>query len=212
MTRVDVEQFVGAHALAGDGDAGDLVRVAVGEVEIDQHAWRHALGNQFLQQRRRMLFGRLPNRIEAARRRAIGLRQREGGNAENRALDRAGDRARIGDVLRDVLPAVDAGQDDIGLLVLQDVAHAHDDAVGWRAAYGETPLADLAQPQGIGQRHGMGDAGLVGLGRDGEDVVGELGGDLFQHFEAGAVDAVVVGDEYAHSFLSLSPFTGRGPG
>ena len=45
---------------------------------------------------------------------AIGLRQGDRGNAEQRPLHRAGDGARIGDVLGDVLAAVDAREDEIG--------------------------------------------------------------------------------------------------
>ena len=70
---------------------------------------------------------------------AVGLAKRDRRNAEQRALHGAGDGAGIGHVLGDVLAAVDAGQDEVRPRSVQDVAHAHDDAVGRRAAHGEVP-------------------------------------------------------------------------
>ena len=93
---------------------------------------------------------------------AVGLRQRERGNAEDRALDGAGDRAGIGHVLGGVAAAVDARQHQIGRWPSRMWRDAHDDAVGRRALDGEAALADLAQPQRIVERQRMRDAGLVG--------------------------------------------------
>ena len=45
------------------------------------------------------------------------------------------------------------------------------------------------------------DAGLVGLRRDHPDVVGQFARDLLADFEAGSVNAVVVGDQNAHLTL-----------
>ena len=54
-------------------------------------------------------------------RRPVGLAKAIDGEAEQRALHGAGDGARIGHVLGHVLAAVDAGQDEVGLVVLHQV-------------------------------------------------------------------------------------------
>ena len=59
-------------------------------------------------------------RLAAAR--FIGLRQRDRGNAEDGAFDRAGDRAGIDHVLAGVAAAIDAREDQVGRAVLEDVA------------------------------------------------------------------------------------------
>ena len=76
--------------------------------------------------------------------------------------------------------------------------HAHDDAVGRRAAHGEVPVADLAQPQRLGQRQRMREAGLVGLRRDHPHVVGQRARDALQALQAFGMDAVVIGEKDAH--------------
>ena len=63
---------------------------------------------------RAVMLGALPFESVAAAG-AVGLRQRDGRDAEHRALDRARDRAGIGHVLGDVLAAIDAGEDEVGL-------------------------------------------------------------------------------------------------
>ena len=89
---------------------------------------------------------------------------------------------------------------------VEQVARAHDDAVGRRAAHRETPLGDLAQPQRVVERQRMGDARLVVFRRDHPDVVGKLARDLLAHVEPFGVDAVVVGDQDAHRALHFSIF------
>ena len=88
-------------------------------------------------------------------------------------------------------------------MVVQHVPRAHDDAIGRRALHGVVPLADLAQPQRIVERERMRHAGLVVLGRDHPDVVGQSLRDLLADFQARRVDAVVVGDKDAHYFFSI---------
>ncbi len=118
----------------------------------------------------------------------------DGAHAEQRAFHGAGDGARVGDVLGQVGAVVDARQHEIRRLILQHVAHAHDDAIGRRAAHGIGALADLAVAQRHLQREGVRGAGLVHLGRDDPHVVGQRLGDLVQHGEAVRSGAVVVGD------------------
>ena len=88
-----------------------------------------------------------------------------------------------------------------GGFVLQHMAHAHDDAVGRRAAHGERALVDGPHAQRLVQRQRVAGAGLIGLGRDDPHVVGELRCDLTQRVQAGRIDAVVVGEEDAHGAL-----------
>jgi len=95
----------------------------------------------------------------------IGLGERERGNAEDGALDRARNRTRIDHVLAGIAATIDAGEHQIGRAILEDVARAHDDAVGGRALDREMTLAHLAQPQGIIERERMRHARLVVFGR-----------------------------------------------
>ena len=198
LALVDAHQLGVAPSLARDGDAGDLARRAGREVDVDQDARRDADRQRAPNEVRTMLLRALPMHRLMPLGAAIGLAERDGGDAHQRALHGPGDGAGIGDVLGDVLAAVDARQDQVRLAALHDLAHAHDDAVGRRAAHREMARADLAQAQGIVERERMRDARLVALGRDDEDVVGKLGGDGLEHFEARRMDAVVVGEQDAH--------------
>ena len=58
----------------------------------------------------------------------------------------------------------------------------------------------LAQADGAGQREGVAHARLFLVGRANPDVVGEFARDFLEHFDAGGVDAVVVGEEDFHRF------------
>ena len=154
-------------------------------------------------------------RLAAAR--FVGLRQRERGNAEQRAFHGAGHGAGIDHVLADIAAAIDAGQHEIDLLAVEHVAHAHDDAIGRRAAHRVAAVADLAQPQRIVERQRMRDARLIVLRRDDPDIVGQRARDLGADIEAFGVNAVVVGDQNAHAsfrfYLLQSAHIGlqRGP-
>ena len=131
--------------------------------------------------------------------RIVGLRQRDRRNAEDGALDRAGDGAGIDHVLAGVAAAVDAGEDEIGPALLEQVHRAHDHAVGRRALDRVAALADRAQPQRIVERERVRDAGLVELRRHHPDVVGQRLADLGADVEPVGMDAVVVGDQDAHA-------------
>jgi len=136
-------------------------------------------------------------RLAAAR--PVGLGQRERGNAQNGALDRAGNGAGIDHVLAGVAAAVDAGKDQARRMVLDHVLGTHDHAVGRRAFDREAALADFPQPQRIVERERMGDAGLVEFGGKHPHIVGQRARDLDADVEALGVNAVVVGDQNAHA-------------
>ena len=142
----------------------------------------------------------LPKRRLAAAR-IVGLRQRDGRDAEHRALHRAGNSAGIDHVLADIAAAIDAGQHQIDLFAVEHVTHAHDDAIGRRAAHRKTPVGDLAQPQRIVERQRMRDAGLIVLRRHHPDLVRQLARDLRADIETFGMNAVVIGDQDAHSSL-----------
>ena len=147
-------------------DQGSCNRIGLPVGEIDVHdAGRHPLDRQQLaDEARRVCQCRLPAHrlatLEAER-----LRQSDGADAEDGALEGTGDGAGVGDILGHVGAAVDAGEHELRRLLLQDVAHAHDDAVGGRAAHSEGALVDLAHAQGLVQRERVAGAGLVGLRR-----------------------------------------------
>ena len=137
-------------------------------------------------------------RLAAAR--FIGLRQRDGGNADHGAFHGAGDGAGIDHVLAGIAAAIDAGEHQIGIVAVEQMARAHDDAIGRRAAHRKAALADLAQPQRIVERQRMRDAGLIVFRRDHPDVVGQPARDLLADVEPFRMDAVVIGDKDAHHF------------
>ena len=152
-----------------------------------------------------MGFRRLPRHDRARRRRVgVGLAERDRRDAEQRALDGAGDGAGIGDVVGDVLARIDAGEHEVGLLVGEQPAHRHDDAVGRRAAEGEAPLA--RSRAGAADRsataNATGRSGRVS-GATTQTSSESVRGDALQRREPGRVDAVVVGEEDAHQSADL---------
>ena len=55
------------------------------------------------------------------------------------------------------------------------------------------------QAHGAGEGEGVAHARLFLVRRADPDIVGEVTRDLFQHFEAGGVDAIIVGEENFHA-------------
>ena len=90
-----------------------LVGRTVRKIDVEQDACAEARLDQRLDDLRRVRLRRLADRV-VARVEAVGLAERDRGNAEERPLHRAGDGARIGDVVGHVLAAVDAGEDEVG--------------------------------------------------------------------------------------------------
>src|SRR6202035_4842511 len=114
------------------------------------------------------------------------------------AFQGACDGAGIDDVFGDVSALVDAGQNQVRHGFAEDVARAHDDAIGRRAPHREMTRPDFAQPQGIVQRQRMRDAGLIEFRRHHPDIVGQGARGLRDDLQAGGVDAVVIGAENSH--------------
>ena len=69
-----------------------------------------------------------------------------------RSLQRARNRARIGDVLSKVPALVDPGYDDGGRVILQQVIHRKRHAVGWRAVHREVMLINFFDSKRARQR------------------------------------------------------------
>src|ERR1700722_15608961 len=101
-------QFGVAPSLAGERNSRHLGRRAGRKVDVDEAARSDAGGQNRANDRRGMRFRRLPFDLRPSNRAAIGLRQGDRGNAQERPFHRTGDRARVGDILGDVLAAVDA--------------------------------------------------------------------------------------------------------
>ena len=190
---VDIEPLLPPPSQRGDRDALDRLGPAIGKIDVDQHALAHALGEDFADNVRRKLTARFPKR-RLARARFIRLRQRDRGNAEKCALHRTGDGAGIDNVLAGIAAAVDAGEDQIRHLAVEQMTRAHDDAIGRRAAHRIPALGDLAQAQWIVERQRMRDAGLIVLRRNHPHVVRQRAGDLRADVETVRMNAVVVGD------------------
>ena len=127
----------------------------------------------------------------------IGLGKCNRLDAQKRAFDRAGDRSGIGYIIGNVLPGIDARQNQIGWTV-HDFAHTHNDTIGWCSVEGELVFGNLAQPQRIAQGKGMREAGLVGFRCHCPDLIGKLAGNLFQRNKPPGIDAVIVGQQYLH--------------
>ncbi len=99
-----------------------------------------------------------------------------------------------------------------GPLAVEQMARAHDHAIGRRAAHREPALGDLAQPQRIVERQRVRHARLVVFRRDHPDIVGNGAGDLLAHVEPFRMDAVVIGDQDAHRYSNSPPPCGEGLG
>ena len=125
----------------------------------------------------------------------IDLRQRNGRNVERTAFHSPGDGAGIGDVVGRVHAAIDAGEQQRGLGVLHQMGRRHHHAIGRRAGDGEMAVVDLAQAQRRGERQRMRGAGLLGVGGDHPDIVGQRPGDGFGDGQSLRMDAVVVGEQ-----------------
>ena len=122
--------------------------------------------------------------------------KRDGWNVEQRPFERGGDRAGVRDVVAEVGAEVDAGDDDVGALVVEKLEHAEVHAVGGRAV--DDPLVgfELQQAQWAVERQRVRGRALLAIRRD-DDHLAERRECLGQFADAFAVDAVVVGDEDA---------------
>src|SRR6185369_16714725 len=208
LPRLDLQPVLAVATLVRYRDALDLSRRAVGKIDVDEHVARYSGRQHAPDDVRCEPDRRLPVwRLAAAG--LIGLRKRDRGNAENGPLDRTGDGAGIDHVLAGIAAAVDAGKNQIGWTVLDDVPRAHDHAVSGRAFDRKAALTDFAQPQWIVERKRMRDAGLVELRRDHPDVLRQRAADLGTDVEPLRVDAIVVGHEDAHFRRRLKEYGNR---
>src|ERR1043165_163902 len=126
----------------------------------------------------------------------------DGGDVEQRSFERGGDRAGVGDVVAEVRAEVDAGDDEVGAVLLHQLQDRQVHAVRRRAVDDPLVLFELQEAQRTVERERVRGRALLAVGRDDDDVAGRLQrrGELAQAF---AVDAVVVGEEDAGHYLTL---------
>ena len=128
------------------------------------------------------------------------LAQCDGADAGQAAFHRRRNGAAVRHILGQIAAAVDAGQDQIGLVILQYRAQRQHHAIGGRAAHGKAARADLAQPHGLAQRQAVAGTRLLFGRRNHPHIVRQFGSNRFQRDQAGGVDAIIIGDENAHGF------------
>src|SRR6478672_6485811 len=146
---VDAQEIRRALALSGHRHTFDRARLAVRKIDVEHDAFGPSRLQQLAQQLAAVAHRRLPDWF-AGLVVADGEAQRDRRHAEQGALDGAGNCPRIVDVVGEVLPTIDAGKDEVWRLVLEQEAHAHDDAVGRRPLHRVVLLAEVAHAQGLG--------------------------------------------------------------
>jgi hypothetical protein len=62
----------------------------------------------------------------------------------------------------------------------------------------------MAQAQRIVEGERMRHAGLIGLGRNNDNVIGDRARNTLEHIQALGMNAIVIGDQNAHCFNFLS--------
>ncbi|VDC49278.1 hypothetical protein BREV_BREV_03539 [Brevundimonas mediterranea] len=179
-------------------DLLDPFRRQIGEVQVHHHPIGPFLVQQLGDDGRRERLGRLPVGHHLVVEPLQALAQSDGADAEGHALKRARHRARIADVLADIMPPVHAGQHQVRPLRHQ-VVDRQDDAVGRRPRHREPPLAVPMHPQRLAQ----GDAPALGRLFDGggahPDVVAQRSRNPLKGFKTFRLDPVVVCQEDSHA-------------
>ena len=199
--------LVDALAEAGDLEPFALLRRDAGHVDVDQLPGRQPVLEDVPRDGGRGQTGQ----------REVGmlvvlLRDRERRAAVDDRLHGRADRPRVGDVVAEVRPVVDARRDEVeGVPEIAEERQA--DRIGRGAVdrvrdrtVGQRPLADA---QGPHERLLMADRALVRVGRDDRDVADGIERHL-ERQEAARLHAVVVGDEDARPAGPLTERPGAG--
>ena len=191
---VPLDQVVAelAAALGGHFDALDRAGRHIREVDVEVDVAGPFDRDQLSDQLGRVPFGRGP----FGRTGVVGeLAQGDRGQSHQGAFHGRGDGARIGHVLAQIAAPVHTGQDQVGRVILEDVADRQQHAVRGRAVHGEMAVGQAADAQGMAQGQGMAGAALLRLGRHHPDIVRKGPRDLLEGLEPGRVHAVVVGEQ-----------------
>ncbi len=189
----------------------DPVRLAGRVVDVDQGRLRHPFAGQARHELRREGGPRIEVEAPAdvAHAPAGGLLgERHGGNAEDDPLQRRRDRPRVGDVVAEVGAVVDPGDDQVGAIADQaqlGEADAVDRGAVGRVATVAVAELDLLDAEGRAGRDAARGGAAVRVGSDHVDLDAvELAQGPSRSLQAGRGDAVVVGEEDAHSVDSRS--------
>lgn len=178
-----------APALARQAYTADVWRLDVREIDIDEVAGLPRAGQEALQDRRCAVPGRcqaggLPHLEHLA--------HGDGPHTKDGALHRCRRRARIDGVLGEVLAMVDAGEHDGRRKVLEDLIERQQHAIGGAALDCVMALIEAPHAQGSGQGDRVRGPGVLFLGGDHPDVVGELTRQLLEQLEPLGADAIVI--------------------
>jgi hypothetical protein len=183
-----------AVAQARDFETGDLVPWHVGHVDVEDGVGGQRIGRQARDDLDR---GARGGRVVAAYVVGGGQRDRHRGQAQETALHRRGDGARIDDVVAEVGGVVDARHHDVGF----GFEHAGDGdvhAVGRRAVYAEAAGLELHHAHRAVEGEGVAGAAAVAVRRDHDHLMAGIAQARGEDADARGVDAVVVADKYAH--------------
>ncbi len=130
------------------------------------------------------------------------LRDGDAGDPEHDALERGGDRPRVGDVIAEVGAVVDPGDDQVGLEIVDQAERGEPHAVDGSAVACVADRAvlerHLLNPQRATERDRARRRRAVAVGRDHRELdVVEPDQRPPQRLQALGIDAVVVGEEHS---------------
>ena len=203
--RFHAEKRVLAVALPHDLYALDRIAPDGREIDVIEQAVIVLVPRCLVQKRAHhglaMADGGVERRCKLFCFRAHELRQGNCGQALQGRFHRAADRAGIEHVFRRVIAAVHARQHQIGARALQHVIKPGQHTIGRAAFGGIAAIIQFAQQHRVGVANAMTHARLLECRRDNPDLAcrsGNAGRDLFQNFQTGRVDSIVIRYQNSH--------------
>lgn len=193
--------FAGAEDVARDfgGLAGKLnpAGPVVRDVDVEQDARRKA----FLDDERGETAGELRGGAKIEFAAAMRNGNGDGRNVVDRGFHGGADRAGVIDIFAEIAAAIDAGDNEVGL-VFEKSVESENHGVGGGAFDGIFAGGDLVAIDGLAESERLcGGAAFVRGSDDGQS--GVIFESVHESAEAGGVDAVVVGDENVRHGIAL---------